>query len=87
MNNLNDAKNQQLKMNIDLNTAEDIICPYCEEHKKENEPSQNVFMQAYIIKKVSAFNSPTGKEMFIPVPIFICSVCGLQVVGGESHNI
>lgn len=79
-----DGGQKPLKMNIDLNSAEDVICPYCEEHKMADEPSQNIFIQAHIIKKISAFNSPTGKEMFVPVPIFICQVCGLQVVGSEK---
>lgn len=84
MDNLINKGNEPLKMNINLEEAEDMICPYCESMKKPEEPSQNIFIQAHIIKKISAFNSPTGQEMLIPVPIFICQVCGLQLSKQEN---
>ena len=70
---------QPLNMNIDLSKAEDIVCPYCEETKGEDEPSQNIFVQVYMIKRVSALQSPTGEEAVIPLPIFVCQECGKQL--------
>ncbi len=71
---------QPLKMNIDIESAEDVICPYCELHLQENEPSSNIFIQAFMVKKIPALQSPTGKEALVPIPIFICQTCGQQLV-------
>jgi uncharacterized Zn finger protein len=54
-------------LNIDLSQAEDIICKAC-----GNYTFQNVF----VMKKVSAIMSPTGKEGVVPVPTFACNACG-----------
>lgn len=34
------------------------------------------FVEASVLKKVSALVSPTGKEDIFPVPVYICSKCG-----------
>jgi hypothetical protein len=76
-----------LTMNINFQDATDVVCPYCEKNKLPDEPSQNIFIQAFIIKKISALQSPTGKEGLVPLPIFICQMCGLQVTADENIDI
>jgi hypothetical protein len=55
-----------LNMHINLNDAEEVTCDNCES------PS---FEQVYEIKKLSAFSSPTGEEMYLPSSIFRCIEC------------
>jgi uncharacterized Zn finger protein len=55
------------KMNIDLNNVKNIACDDCEsEH----------FSPTFIIKKLSALMSPSGKETLIPLQTFKCDKCG-----------
>jgi len=54
-------------LNVDLSQAQDIVCKSC-----GNYTFQNVF----IMKKVSALLSPTGKEGVVPIPTFACNACG-----------
>lgn len=75
----------KMNMSIDIENAEDVICPYCEDHKQPEEPSCNVFIQAFMMKKIGALQSPTGKDAYLPVPIFICSQCGLQLQTGTEE--
>lgn len=35
-----------------------------------------VFQQAVILKNVSSFVSPTGKNEIYPIPTYICAKCG-----------
>ena len=59
--------NEQQKMRVNLQDAEDVVCEECE---------NNYFSPAIIIKKVSALLSPTGQEMMAPVQLFQCNKCG-----------
>jgi hypothetical protein len=54
-------------INIDLNKVptERCICGH------------NQWRIVYLIKKVSALVSPTGKETVVPIQIFACDKCGL----------
>lgn len=54
-------------ININTNTIETVKCLNC---------GHKFFTQLYIMKKVSALQSPTGQEMFIPFPVFACLECG-----------
>tara|TARA_R100000005_G_C4927515_1_gene157979 strand:+ start:218 stop:421 length:204 start_codon:yes stop_codon:yes gene_type:complete len=55
-----------LNMRINLNDAEDVTCDNC---------GSTSFEQVYEIKKISAFSSPTGEEMYLPSPMFRCIDC------------
>lgn len=55
-----------LNMHINLNDAIDIACDNC---------NSTSFEQVYEIKKLSAFSSPTGEEMYLPAPMFRCVDC------------
>ncbi len=57
----------QLNVNINPDLVEDVKCEKCECQS---------FISCYIIKKVPALVSPTGKEMMMPVESFSCLACG-----------
>ena len=52
---------------VDLSDADTMKCQSCE---------NPVFIQGYIIKKISAIVSPTGKEVIAPIQVFNCGNCG-----------
>ena len=57
----------QLNVNINPDLVEDVKCEKCE---------GLAFISCYIMKKVPALVSPTGKEMMMPVETFSCLACG-----------
>ena len=57
----------QAEVQVDLNDADTMKCQSCE---------NPVFIQGYIIKKISAILSPTGKEVIAPIQVFNCGNCG-----------
>ena len=58
--------NNQPKMNIDINNAEDFKCESCE----------NLYFQPLVrLKRISPLVSPTGKEAVIPIQVMSCSKC------------
>jgi len=52
---------------VNLSQTEEIKCDEC---------ASTVFHPAFILRKVSALISPTGKETVIPVQVFACDSCG-----------
>tara|TARA_R100000152_G_C6776831_1_gene206248 strand:+ start:2577 stop:2795 length:219 start_codon:yes stop_codon:yes gene_type:complete len=54
-------------MNINPSDLENIICDSC---------GNETFKPTFVIKKISALVSPTGKETLAPIQIFKCDVCG-----------
>jgi uncharacterized Zn finger protein len=54
-------------MRIDISQAQDIVCEQCQ---------HDVFVQATMMKKLSALVSPNGQEALIPIPVFACMACG-----------
>ena len=58
---------QQAQVQVDLNQAETLKCKGCNNY---------VFIQAYILKRLSAIVSPTGEEALIPVQVYSCGNCG-----------
>jgi hypothetical protein len=54
-------------INVDINQAEEIVCDEC---------NSNAFHPAFLLRKVSALISPTGKETVIPIQVFACDSCG-----------
>ena len=57
---------QEALMN-DLSNAETLKCEFC---------NNILFIQTYVLKKVSALVSSTGKDQLIPFPVFSCGDCG-----------
>jgi len=58
---------QDQKINIDINKADDIKCEKCD----------NLYFTPVVsIKRLSALLSPTGQEVKFPVQLFQCTSCG-----------
>ena len=55
------------QVQVDLRKAETIKCKKC---------SNYVFLQSFILKRLSAILSPTGEEALIPVQVYSCGNCG-----------
>jgi len=58
---------QDQRLNIDLNSAQDITCDNCGNY---------TFQEVALMKRLSALVSPTGKDAMIPIPTFACAACG-----------
>ena len=56
---------QQPKLNLSLATT--VVCEQC---------GGKVFIAAYIMKQVSALQSPTGQTAIIPIETYSCIGCG-----------
>ena len=57
----------QQQVQVDLKDAETMKCQAC---------GNSIFIQGYVIKKISAIVSPTGKEVIAPIQVFNCGNCG-----------
>ena len=55
------------QVQVDLKNAETMKCAKC---------GNSIFIQGYVIKKISAIVSPTGEEALIPIEIYSCGNCG-----------
>ena len=65
-------KQQSQQVQVDLKQADTIKCKSCNNY---------LFIQSFILKKLSALVSPTGQEAMIPVQVYSCGGCG-QVAEG-----
>jgi hypothetical protein len=62
------------KQRVDLSQAETILCEGCK---------NSLFIESYVLKRVSAIVSPTGQEAIVPIQVFACGSCGeLKNLGG-----
>ena len=57
----------QQQVQIDLSDADTMKCQKCE---------NSIFIQGYVIKRISAIVSPTGEEVIAPIQVFNCGNCG-----------
>jgi len=57
----------QAQVKIDLSDADTMKCQKCE---------NSIFIQGYVIKRISAIVSPTGEEVIAPIQVFNCGNCG-----------
>ena len=60
MNNVNP------QLNLNINDAEDVNCDKCQGTE---------FSPVFLIKRISALVSPTGKDVIIPIQVFKCDKC------------
>ena len=67
---------QQVK--IDLSDADTMKCQKCE---------NSIFIQGYVIKRISAIVSPTGKEVIAPIQVFNCGNCGEMLPLKEVNEL
>ena len=54
------------QMNVGYEQTDPIKCEKCE---------GEVFVPAFLLRKVSALVSPTGKDTVLPVQLFACANC------------
>ena len=58
------------QVEVDLKSAETMKCAQC---------GNTIFIQGYVIKKISAILSPTGEEVIAPVQVLNCGNCGTML--------
>ena len=58
---------KEQKININASDLEDVVCEKC---------GCQVFIPAFLFKKISAVLSPSGKESLFPLNVFKCNDCG-----------
>ena len=68
----------QQQVKIDLSDADTMKCQKCE---------NSIFIQGYVIKKISAILSPTGEEVIAPVQVFNCGNCGEMLPLKEVNEL
>ena len=61
---------KQPNTTVDIEQTQEVSCPEC---------SSQLFKQSYKLRKVSALVSPTGEEALIPVMVFICESCNVEM--------
>ena len=57
----------QQQVQVDLKDADTMKCQKC---------GNSIFIQGYVIKRISAIVSPTGEEVIAPIQVFNCGNCG-----------
>ena len=66
------------KIQVDLKDAATMACGKCD---------NKIFIQGYVIKKISAIISPTGQEVIAPVQVFNCGNCGELLPLGDTDEL
>ena len=66
------------QVQVDLKDAETMTCGKCD---------NKIFIQGYVIKKISAIISPTGQEVIAPVQVFNCGNCGELLPLGDTDEL
>ena len=65
------------QVQVDLEDAETMTCQKC---------GNKIFIQGYVIKKISAIMSSTGKEVIAPIQVFNCGNCGTMLPLSDELN-
>ena len=65
-------ESQGTQVKVDLKDAETIKCKNCGNY---------LFIQSFVLKKLSALVSPNGQEALIPVQVYSCGNCGTILEG------
>ena len=69
---------QQAQVKVDLKEAQTIRCKSCDNY---------LWIQAFVLKKISALVSPSGQEGSVPVQVFSCGNCGQVAEGFLDENV
>ena len=69
---------QQAQVKVDLKEAQTIRCKSCDNY---------LWIQAFVLKKISALVSPSGQEGLVPVQVFSCGNCGQVADGFLDENV
>lgn len=54
------------QLNVSLDQTEEIVCEKCD---------NKFFQQGIYMRKASGFLTGTGKDTYIPIPVFACLNC------------
>ena len=65
---------KNLNVNINPEDLQDVECSAC---------NGTLFTPSFLIKKMSAFQSPTGESTMVPIQVFRCDHCG-EVLNPEG---
>ena len=68
----------QAQVKVDLSEADTMKCQKC---------GNSIFIQGYVIKRISAIVSPTGEEVIAPVQVFNCGNCGEMLPLKEVNEL
>ena len=68
----------QQQVKIDLSDADTMKCQKC---------GNSIFIQGYVIKRISAIVSPTGEEVIAPIQVFNCGNCGTMLPLKELDDL
>ena len=68
----------QQQVQVDLKDADTMKCQAC---------GNSISIQGYVIKKISAIVSPTGKEVIAPIQVFNCGNCGTMLPLKELDDL
>jgi len=68
----------QAQVKVDLKEAQTIRCKSCDNY---------LWIQAFVLKKISALVSPSGQEGLVPVQVFSCGNCGQVAEGFLDENV
>jgi len=60
------AKDVLNNINVNLNEVPNLMC----------DCGHKLYKKVFVIKKISALVSPTGKETIIPIEVYACDKCG-----------
>ena len=52
---------------VDMSKADTLVCEKCD---------NRLFIQSFVIKKMSAIMSPSGQEAIVPIQVYSCGNCG-----------
>ena len=55
------------QVQVDLRDAETVKCKKCNNY---------LWIQSFVLKKISALMSPTGQEGIVPIQVYACGNCG-----------
>ena len=69
---------QQAQVKVDLKEAQTIRCKSCDNY---------LWIQAFVLKKISPLVSPSGQEGLVPVQVFSCGNCGQVAEGFLDENV
>ena len=60
-------KQKAQQVQVDLRDAETIKCDKC---------SNYLWIQSFVLKRLSALVSPSGQETLVPIQVYSCGNCG-----------
>ena len=58
---------KQQQVQVDLRDAETIKCEDCNNY---------LWIQSFVLKRLSALVSPSGQEALVPIQVYSCGNCG-----------